>query len=64
MKSWRGNLCLVNGSHDQTPAPQVAAASVRGANSIGQVIVDDCGHFVPLEQPATFWHLVADQLGR
>lgn len=39
-----------------------AAASVQGANSVEQVIVDGCGHFVPLEQPATFWRLMADQL--
>ena len=63
-KSWRGKLCLVNGSHDQTPTPQVAAASVHGAQRVEQVIVNDCGHFVPLEQPVAFWRLVADQLGQ
>ncbi|BAK34380.1 hypothetical protein MLP_13660 [Microlunatus phosphovorus NM-1] len=44
---------MVTGAHDRTPTPAAAAASLAGA-AHQSVIVQNCGHYVPLEQPGAF----------
>lgn len=63
VSSWDGRLVLVSEMHDRTPTPAVAAASVVETR-YEQVIVEDCGHYVPLEQPDLFYAILTDQVSR
>lgn len=58
---WPGQLMLVNGAQDLTPRPTTARADAPSAH---QLVVEDCGHFVPLERPRTLERLLASLLRR
>lgn len=53
MRTWNGHLLVVSGADDRTPTPATAASGVEGARA-RQIIVENSGHYVPLEQPHEF----------
>ena len=53
LRGWGGSVLLISGAEDRTPTPAVAAASMVGAE-FDQLVVEDAGHYVPLEQPDRF----------
>jgi len=61
LATWRGRLLVVSGAEDRTPTPVVAATSVVSAEA-EQMIVENAGHYVPLEQPEALCRAVEDQL--
>lgn len=60
ISTWNRHLVVVTGAHDRTPTPAAAAASL-GVAAHRSVIVQNCGHYVPLEQPAVFDEILARQ---
>ena len=63
VSTWTRHLVVVTGAEDRTPTPAVARASVQGARR-EQVIVENCGHYVSLEQPDMFHAILTDQCRR
>lgn len=50
---WTKPLVVISGDQDRTPSPDTARAITTAANREFH-LVPDCGHYVPLEQPAAF----------
>ncbi len=61
LPTWSGRLVSVTGAEDRTPTPRAAAASVTSART-QHLVVDRCGHYVPLEQPETLSRIIQEQL--
>lgn len=61
VSAWAGHLVVVSGARDRTPTPAAAAASVAGGR-YEHVVVEDCGHYVPLERPDMFYAVLTDQI--
>jgi pimeloyl-ACP methyl ester carboxylesterase len=47
--SWPGPIVIISGDQDRTPSPSAAALPGRPFH-----LVEDCGHYVSLERPASF----------
>lgn len=61
MRTWTGQVCVVSGAEDGSPAPATAARSVDGTGAV-QVIAEGSGHYVPLERPSALEHAIENQL--
>lgn len=61
LATWSGRLVSVTGAADRTTTPQAAAASVTSKRA-QHLVIDRCGHYVPLEQPATLSQIIQEQL--
>ena len=63
LATWSGRLVTVTvtGAEDRTPTPRTAAASVT-SESAQHLVVNRCGHYVPLEQPGTLSRIIQEQL--
>ncbi len=60
---WRRPLVVIHGAEDVTPAPSTAASLIVGEHRRFH-LVDNCGHYVNLEQRATFRSLLSNALQR
>ncbi len=60
---WRRPLVVIHGAEDGTPTPALAAEIVVGEERQFH-LVDNCGHYVSLEQPGTFRALLSSALQR
>jgi pimeloyl-ACP methyl ester carboxylesterase len=63
LTDWSGRLILVNGAQDRTPTPAAAANSAQRARH-DQAIIENSGHYVPLEHPDALDRILAERLGR
>ena len=61
LATWSGRLVTVTGAEDRTPTPRTAAASVT-SESAQHLVINRCGHYVPLEQPGTLSRIIQEQL--
>jgi pimeloyl-ACP methyl ester carboxylesterase len=59
-RTWPGRLSVISGEHDRASAPTTSAAVAVEAVHGTFGMVGDSGHYVNLEQPATFDRLLAD----
>lgn len=57
VKSWKGHLLVVSGADDRTPTPAAVARDIAGTRA-RHIIVESAGHYVPLEQPDLFQHIL------
>ena len=61
LATWSGRLVSVTGAADRTPTPRAAAASVTSSRA-QHLVIDRCGHYVPLEQPEMLSRIIQEQL--
>lgn len=60
VRTWDGHLLVVSGADDQTPTPATAASGFAGSKAV-HMIVERCGHYVPLERPKVFQCILEQQ---
>ncbi len=60
-RTWRGTIISINGDQDHTPSA-AANADWTSLRNRGAQVVDDCGHYVSLEQPQRFAALLDDAI--